>query len=166
METQPRCQITGTREIAITCDYIPMPMNSAQTAGKPQIALNRAELSFKTKDDNWMRLELRFTKLDSTPISEARSVFIAIDDDAGHNFIRRPLPNVNLAALSPGHSAEFHERILVPALRPGHYQIKLWIPSIDPEFKFNSTHNLLIGSFGVADEKSGLNRIAAFSVTR
>jgi len=165
-ETQPRCQIIGTLEIAITCDYTPMPANSAQTTGMPQIALNRAALSFKTKDDNWMRLELRLTKLDSTPISQTRPVYIEVDDDAGHNFIRRPLPNVKLAALAPGQSVDFHEQILVPALRPGHYQITLWIPSTDPQFKFSSTHNLLISSVGVADEKSGLNKVAAFSVTR
>ena len=166
MDTQPQCKITGTREIAINCDYTPMPTNPALADGKPQIALNHAELSFKTKDDNWMRLELRLTKLDSLPISQARPVYIEVDDDGGRNFIRRPLQSVNLAALAAGQSVDFHERILVPALRPGHYEISLWIPSIDPEFKFNSTHNLLIRSFGVADEKSGLNRIAAFSIPR
>jgi hypothetical protein len=31
---------------------------------------------------------------------------------------------------------------------------------------FNATHNLLVSSFGVADEKSGLNTISGFSVTR
>ena len=143
-----------------------MPLNAARSLLQPQIALNRAELSFKTTDSNWMHLELRFTKLDKSPISEARSVYIAFDDDSGHNFIRRPLPSVNLGALEPGKSADFQERLLVPALRAGHYQIKLWIPSVDPAFKFNSTHNLLVSSFGVADESSGLNRIAAFSVVR
>jgi hypothetical protein len=165
-ETQPRCQVTGTREIAVSCDYTALPVDSAQAEGEPLIALNRAELQFKTKDDNWMSLELRFTKLNSTPISEAHQVYIAIDDDSGHNFIRRPLPSVDLASLMPGQPADFKERILFPALRPGHYQIKLWIPSVDPQFKFNAAHNLLVSSFGVADEKSGLNRISTFSVTR
>lgn len=142
-----------------------MPSDPAQTSGRPQVALNHAALSFKTQDDNWMHLELRFTKLDSTPVSNALRVYIAIDDDSGHNFIRRPLPSVNLAGLAPGQSVEFKERLLFPALRPGHYQISLWIPSTDPVFKFNAAHNLQVRSFGVADEKSGLNRIAAFSVT-
>ena len=33
-------------------------------------------------------------------------------------------------------------------------------------FKFNAAHNLLVSSVGVADGKSGLNMISAFSVTR
>ncbi len=142
-----------------------MPMDSSKPSGGGHIALNHAELSFKTKDDNWMRLELRFTNLGPTPISVARLVYIAFDDDAGRNFIRRPLPHVNLAALAPGQPADFEERLLIGALRPGHYQIRLWIPSSDPGLKFNAAHNLLISSLGVADENSGLNRIADFSVT-
>ena len=165
-KTEPRCLIAGTRDITIRCDYTPMPPDAARSPHEPQIALNRVELSFGTTDSNWMHLALRFTKLDKKPISEARSVYIAFDDDSGHNFIRRPLRSVDLATLTTGKSADFQERLLVPALRPGHYQIKLWIPSDNPAFKFNSTHNLLVSSFGVADENSGLNRIAAFSVTR
>lgn len=164
-DARPLCQATGAEEIAIACDYTPMPVNYAEAADKTQIALDRAELSFKTTDDNWMRLELRFTKLDSIPLSEAWRVYIAIDDDSGHNLIRRPLPSVNLASLAPGKSVDFKERLMFPALRPGHYQIKLWIPSGDPKFKFNSAHNLLVSSVGVADQKSGLNTIATFSVT-
>ena len=165
-ETQPRCQVTGTREIAVACDFTALPVDSAQAASEPLIALNHAELQFKTRDDNWMSLELRFTKLNSIPISEVHRVYIAIDDDSGHNFIRRPLPSVNLASLVSGRPADFKERLLFPALRPGHYQIKLWIPSVDPSLMFNAAHNLLVSSFGVADEKSGLNTISGFSVTR
>jgi len=164
--TQPHCRINGTSDIAIHCDYKQMPLRSAQSPGEPQIALNRAELSFNTKDDNWMRLELRFTRKDHVPISVARPVYIAVDDDAGHNFIRRPLPNVNLAGLIPGRSAHFQERLFVPSLQPGHYHINLWIPSDDPEFKFNAAHNLLLSSYGVGDDETRLNRIAEFSVKR
>jgi hypothetical protein len=164
--TKPRCRVDGTRDIAIHCDYMQVPLRSAQSSGEPQIALNCAELSFKTDDSNWMRLELRFTRTDRVPISGARIVYIAFDDDAGHNFIRRPLPSVNLAGLVAGRSAHFHERILVPALQPGHYQISLWIPSADPEFEFNAAHNLLLSSYDVGDDKTGLNRIAEFSVKR
>jgi len=163
---QPRCRVNGTRDIAIACDYTQVPLRSAPSFGEPHIALDRAELSFKTEDSNWMRLELRFTKTDRVPISVARPVYIAFDDDAGHNFIRRPLPNVNLAGLVTGKSGNFQERLLVPALQPGHYRINLWIPSADPEFKFNSAHNLLLNSYGVGDKKTGLNRIAEFTVTR
>jgi hypothetical protein len=165
-ETQPRCQVTGTRDIAVACDYTALPVDPAQAASEPLIALNHAELQFKTRDDNWMSLELRFTKLNSIPISEAHRAYIEIDDDSGHNFIRRPLPSVNLAGLAPGHPADFKERLMFPALRPGRYQIKLWIPNVDPSLMFKAAHNLLVSSFGVADEKSGLNTISAFSVTR
>jgi hypothetical protein len=164
-ETQPRCQIAGAREIAIACVYTSLPAYPAH-AGKPQIALNHAEFSFKTVDENWMRLKLAFIKLASAGINENRQVYIEVDDDSGHNFIRRPLPSVNLTGLSPGHLTEFNERILVPALRPGRYQIKLWIPSTDPALEFNAAHNLLVRSVGVADGKSGLNSIASFSVVR
>jgi hypothetical protein len=163
---QPRCQIAGEREITITCDYTSLPMKSTPAPDESQIALNRAELSFKTKDDNWMRIVLRFTKLDGVPISEPRPVYIAVDDDAGHNFIRRPLPGVNFASLTQGQPAEFLERLRMPALRPGHYQIKLWIPSAEPALKFNAAHNFLLSSVGVGDEASKLNAIAAFSVAR
>lgn len=152
--------------MAITCDYIAMPVDSAQAAGQPLIALNHAELSFKTDDDNWMHLELRFTRLDSGAAGEARRVYIEIDGDSGENIIRRPLPSVNLARLAPGQPTEFNERMVFPALRPGHYLIKLWVPSADPVFQFNASHNLLLSSFGVAEEKSRLNAIASFSVTR
>jgi hypothetical protein len=141
-------------------------IDSSASSGDPHIALNRAELSFKTTDENWMRLDLKFTNLDQLPISMARSIYIAFDDDAGRNFIRRPLPHVNLHGLAPGQSADFQERLLIAALRPGHYQIKLWIPSSDPKLRFDAAHNFLISSMGVGDEKSGLNKIAEFSVTR
>jgi hypothetical protein len=160
----PRCQTTGTREITITCDYTPVPLNSAQAVGEPRIALNHAALSFKTKHDNWA--SLTFTKLDSAPISELRVVYLTVDGDSGHNFIRRVLPSVDFRSLAPGQRTEFAERLLIPALQPGHYRIGLWIPSSDPSLKFNAKCNFLISSFGVADAKTGLNRIAAFSVVR
>ena len=165
-EGAPRCETTGGKEITISCDYTALPVETGQSEGEPRIALNHAALSFKTNRDNWMRLALTFTKLDGAPISEARTVYLAVDDDSGHNFIRRALPHVDLRSLTPGQKAEFSERLLIPVLAPGHYQIELWIPSADPSLKFNATHNFLVSSFGVADKKSGLNRIATFSVAR
>jgi hypothetical protein len=162
----PRCLVQGGRKITITCDYKPIPVDSRPATGSAAIALNHAELAFETRDDNWMSLELRFTRLDSTPTSEAHLVYIAIDDEFGNNYIRRPLPDVNLSGLEPGLSTEFKERLILPALRPGHYQIKLWMPSAEPMNRFEAAHNLLVSSFGVADEKLRLNTIAAFVVER
>lgn len=165
VSSQPRCVTSGARTISISCDYTPMAPDSGQIAGQPQIALNHAELAFNTKDDNWMRLVLRFTKLDNQPFAESRMVYIAIDDDRGNNFVRRPLPAVNLAGLAPGQSIQFEQRLLFPAFQPGHYQVKLWIPSNDPALKFKAAHNWLVSSYGVPDSQSGLNTIASFSVS-
>jgi hypothetical protein len=164
-DNQPRCVISGTREISIACDYTAMPPDSGQAASKPQIALSHAELAFDTKEDNWVRLSFRFTRLDNQPL-EPRRVYLAIDDDRGNNFIRRPLPAIDLAALATGQSSQLEQHLLFPALQPGHYQISLWIPSNDPLLKFKAANNWLVSSYGVPDVNSGLNRIAAFSVVR
>jgi len=162
---EPRCTIAGKREISIACDYSPAPAGSAAHDGDPLIALNHAELSFKTKGDHWVKLALTFTRLNDSPLAESRLVYIEIDDENGRNFIRRPLPAVNLAGLAVGQPVRFEQWLLFPALQPGHYRIKLWIPSNDPALKFKAAHNLLIGSVGVPDPKSGLNMIAAFTVS-
>jgi hypothetical protein len=162
----PRCQATGTGEITIKCDYSTVPVNPEQSVSEPRIALNHAALSFKAKHDSWTSIELTFTKLDTAPVSEPRLVYLAVDDDSGHNFIRRVLPKVDFRSLAAGKRTEFFDHLLIPALQPGHYRIELWIPSSDPSLKFNSRNNFLISSFGVADKKTGLNRIATFSVVR
>jgi len=113
-----------------------------------------------------MSLELKLTKLDETAIADEHLVYLAVDDDAGNNFIRRPLPSVKLSGLSPGKTSEFKEHLLFPGLQPGHYRISLWIPRADPALKFKAEQNLLLSSYGVADQKSRLNAIASFSVAR
>jgi len=162
----PPCQATGAGEIAIACDYSTVPVNSEQAVSEPRIALNHAALSFQTKHDGWTSVELTFTKLDAAPVSEPRLVYLAVDDDSRHNFIRRVLPKVDFRSLATGQRTEFRERLLIPAFQPGHYRIELWIPSSDPSLKFNTKSNFLVSSLGVADKKTGLNRIATFSVVR
>jgi hypothetical protein len=162
----PRCQATGTGEITIVCDYSAVAMDSEEAVSEPRIALNHAALSFNTKHDGWASVELSFTKLGAGPVSEPRLVYLAVDDDSGHNFIRRVLSKVDFRSLVPGQRTEFSERLLIPAFQSGRYRIELWIPSSDPSLKFNVKNNFLLSSFGVADEKTGLNRIATFSVVR
>ena len=160
-DESPRCVVAGRRNITIACDYTPVSSDRHSTA--PRIALDHAELAFETKGDNWMSMALTFTRLDASAV-EDRPVYVAIDDDLGHNFIRRPLPAVNLAGLVQGKPTRFEQRLLFPGLQPGHYQITLWIPSNDPAAKFQAGRNLLVSSAGVADPKTGLNKIAAFTV--
>ncbi len=158
------CQASGSRSISITCDYKAESSHAEPAAGEPRIALNHAAFSFKTKHDNWMSVTLTFTNLANAKPSQARSVYLAIDDDSGKNYIRRVLPHVDFRTLAPGQKAEFSDHLLIPALHPRHYRISLWVPSSDPALKFDPAHNLLIESDGVADRKTGLNRVASFSV--
>jgi hypothetical protein len=162
----PRCQATGSEEIRIVCNYSAVAVNSEEAVSEPRIALNHAALSFKTKHDGWASVELAFTKLDAGPVSESRLIYLAVDDDSGHNFIRRVLPKVDFRSLVTGQRTEFSERLLIPAFQSGRYRIELWIPSSDPSLRFNVKNNFLLSSFGVADKKTGLNRIATFSVVR
>jgi hypothetical protein len=157
------CHVRGSHEISITCDYVRTD-SKFEATGKPRVALNHAAFVFKTKHDNWMSVALTFTNLDSAKPSEARSVYLAIDDDSGKNYIRRVLPHVDFRNLMPGQKTAFSEHLLIPALHPGHYRIELWIPSSDPALKFDVSHNFLLESVGVADRKTGLNRVASFSV--
>ncbi len=162
----PHCQTSGTSELKVVCDFTPLSVNANPPADEPRIALNHAALSFKTKHDGWTSVALTFTKLDPASISEPRSVYLAVDDDSGHNFIRRVLRRVDLRTLVTGKATEFSENLLLPALQPGHYRVELWIPSSDPSLKFNAEHNFLISSHGVANKKTGLNQIATLSVAR
>jgi hypothetical protein len=162
--SNPVCHAAGSHDIALSCDYIPADSKSA-VSGEPRIALNHAAFSFKTKHDNWMSVTLTFTNLDRAAPSEARSVYLAIDDDSGKNYIRRVLPHVDFRTLAPGQKTDFSEHLLIPALHSGHYRIELWIPSSNSALKFDVSHNLLMESVGVADPKTGLNRVASFSVT-
>jgi len=162
----PRCDIAGTKAIRITCHYTASPAADSGSGQEPRVVLNDAFLSFKTRDDNYMHVDLTFTNAGKNAISDARPVYLAIDDDAGSNYIRRLLPHVDFRSLAPGVPQTFSERLLAPALQPRQYIVRLWIPNPDPSMKFDPAHNFLLSSAGVPDAKSGLNLIAKFSVTR
>lgn len=151
-------------EITLACDYEAMTTPDAN--GEARIVLNHADFSFKTKRDNWMRVELTFSNAGAAKMAEARQVYLAVDDAEGHNYIRRVLPHVDLRSLAPGEHQTFSDRLLIPALRPGSYVIHLWVPDPDPSLQFNSAHNLLLSSVGVPDRKTGLNTLATFTVVR
>jgi len=159
------CEATGKKELRITCYYMSTPHSASAGIG-PRIVLNRSVLSFDTNDQNYMHVELTFTNAGTSRISAAHPVYLAIDDQAGHNHVRRVLPQVDFRKLAPGERLTFSDRLLVPAFRPGHYAIQLWIPNPDPFLRFNAAHNLLLGSAGVADPATGLNTLAAFTVVR
>ena len=128
--------------------------------------LNNAVLLFKTSNESHMHVELTFTNEGTDSISDGRLVYLAIDDDSGRNYVRRLLPHIDFRTLVPGAQRTISERLLVPALQPRHYVIRLWIPNPDPALKFDTAHNLLLSSVGVPDPETGLNMIAAFSVVR
>jgi hypothetical protein len=160
----PRCDTVGKKEITITCHYSASPAANPRSNREPRIVLNDAALSFKTSHDSHMHVELTFTNEGTNLISDGRSVYLAIDDDSGRNYVRRLLPHIDFRSLAPGAQQTISERLLVPALRPRHYTIRLWIPNPDPNLKFDPAHNLLLSSVGVPDPESGLNLIATFSV--
>jgi hypothetical protein len=161
----PRCDIAGAKAIRITCHYSASPLTDVGNR-EPRVVLNDAVLMFKTRDDNYMHVDLTFTNDGKNAILDAHPVYLEIDDDAGNNYVRRPLPHVDFRNLPPGGQRTFSERLLAPAFQPRPYIIWLWIPDPDPSSKFDSAHNFLLSSAGVPDSKSGLNLIAKFSVAR
>jgi hypothetical protein len=163
--TSPHCDITGAKAIRITCHYSASPLTDVGNR-EPRVVLNDAILMFKTRDDNYMHVDLTFTNDGKNAILDAHPVYLEIDDDAGNNYVRRPLPHVDFRNLPPGGQRTFSERLLAPAFQPRPYIIWLWIPDPDPSSKFDSAHNFLLSSAGVPDSKSGLNLIAKFSVAR
>jgi hypothetical protein len=162
----PHCDIAGKKEITITCHYTATPAADSRSEKHPRIVLNDAVLSFKTNQDNHMHVELTFTNEEMNSISDSLPVYLAIDDDSGSNYLRRLLPHINLRNLAPGSQQAMSERLLVPALQPRHYIIRLWIPNPDPYLKFEPSHNFLLSSVGVPNQESGMNTIATFSVVR
>lgn len=161
----PNCRNTQEKErITITCDYDKTTLSVPQAV--PPVELNHAFFSFGTKEDNYMEVEFAFTNLARNVISDKRDVYVEIDDAAGGNYIRRPLPVVDFRKLVPGQPLKFSARLLVGAFMPNHYYIYLWIPSLDPSLKFKPANNFLLSSFGVADPATGLNKIAEFTVER
>lgn len=159
------CHAEGKMEISLACDYSEGPDGSARN-GEPRIVINRAKLWFGAKEDSKMRVELTFTNTSKRAFWENRAVYIAIDDESGENHLRRLLPSVDFRKLAPGTPITFNETLRAPAFQPGRYFILLWIPSSDPALKFEVTHDFRLANTGVADENSGLNRIATFTVVK
>jgi hypothetical protein len=164
--TSPRCDTAGKNEITITCHYTASLAASPRSDREPRIVLNDAVLSFKTRNESHMHLELTFTNEGSNLTSDGPSVYLAIDDDSGRNYVRRRLPHTDFRNLAPGAPRTFSERLLIPALRPGHYAIRLWIPSPDPGMNSDSRHNLLLSSVGVPEKEAGFNLLATFSIAK
>ena len=159
----PQCDIKGSGEITITCSYSPESHGSEQIAG-PRIALDHASLFFDTDQDSHMKISLTITNHGSAAVSEARTVYIAIDGADGKNVMRRALPSVVLSKIAPQQTVVFSETLLSPAFPRGTYIIHLWIPSPETSLKFDPSHNLLLANIGVADSATGLNTLATFAV--
>lgn len=157
------CHAEGKLEISLACDYSDAPDGSAPK-GEPRIVINRAKLWFGAKDDSKMRVELTFTNTSKPAFGENRPVYLAIDDESGENHLRRLLPSVDFRKLAPGRPITFNETLRAPAFQTGRYAILLWIPSSDAALKFDVAHDFRLANIGVAGEKSGLNRIATFTV--
>jgi len=162
--TGPRCQITGKDVITITCTYTATPRAARTSKRDLGVALNRAKLSLKTDDANDMQVELTFTNTGSAQIADALTVYLAIDDDAANNYVRRVLPSVDFRKLTHGTPLSFSETLRIAAFPPGHYTIHLWIPDPDPALKFDPAHSFLLSSVGVANPATGLNVVAHFTV--
>ena len=156
------CTAAGEAKIVIRCAYTATPRPSSESHVDPRIVLNRAELSFSADEESWMVVDLTFTNDGPLRPSSNLTAYLAIDDEQGSNYLRRPLPAIALHRLAAGHRGSFSDRLLAPALRPGNYILHLWIfdkaPS-DPE-----SHTLLLSSSGVSDLKSGVNTLATLEV--
>jgi hypothetical protein len=160
-----KCEIAGDEVITITCVYTASPRSDSYNQDAPRIVLNRAVLSFSPKSESHMLVELTFTNDSTKLISEHRTVYLAVDGEDGRNYVRRPLPSVDLSALKPGESQTSSEHLRIAGFRGGaRYVIHLWIPDPDPSLKFNATHNLLLSNVGVGDPATGLNTLAQFTV--
>lgn len=165
-ETAPPCEMSGKNEFTITCDYTEATQSAKNRKGEPRIVLNHAALSFEMKHPSHVLVELTFTNGGTEPISEARTVYLAIDDDDGHNYVRRALSQIDFRRLAPGQRLTFTDKLLAVAFLPGRYTIHLWIPNPDPSLKFDSAHDLLLDSAGVANAATGLNTLGKFTVER
>lgn len=163
----PKCQIEEKDEIRIVCTYTPSPRSSRGGSPDPGVAITRAVFSgLEPNEASNLHAELTFTNTGTKQISEARTVYLEIDDDAGSNYVRRVLPSVDLRSLLPGKSVTFTEELRIAGFPPGHYRIALWIPDPDPSRKFNAAANFLLSSSGVPDQATRLNILADFTVAR
>lgn len=160
----PKCTTTGEVKITISCIYSAAPQTTSTGRYAPRVVLNRAVFSLEPKEESNMLVELTFTNESSQPISSHRTAYLAIDDDQNRNYVRRPLSTVDFSKLRPGEPQTSSDHLLIGAFPPTRYTIHLWIPDPDPSLKFNSEHNFLLSSVGVADTASGLNVLAQFTV--
>jgi hypothetical protein len=161
---EPRCTTTGEVEITITCTYTATRRSASIGRYVPRIVLNRAVLSLEPHEESNMLVELTFTNESAGLISTGHTLYLAIDDDQGRNYVRRPLPDFDFSKLKPGEPRTFSDHLLIGSFLATRYTIHLWIPDPDPSLKFNSEHNFLLSSAGVADVASGLNVLAQFTV--
>jgi hypothetical protein len=163
-EGAPHCEISETHEIKITCMYTATPRSPKRGKDEQRIVLNRAELAFGTIRDSYMVVDLTFTNEGASPISGPHTAYLAVDNDAGQNMVRRVLPKMDLSKLSPGVPVTFSERFLIGGFRAGRYRISLLIPNTDPSLKDDPGRNVLLSNEGVADPVTGSNTIAHFRV--
>jgi hypothetical protein len=155
------CESAGDVSIVLECSFPAKSVKRRQPS--TQIGLTRAVIRFRPEEESEMQVDLTFANLGDSVFRENRIVYLAVDDINGKNYIRRPLPHVDFRELAPETSKTFREILLVPALRPNKYSVRLWIPSSDPDSKFDRNHNLLLAGT-VIDQSTNL--IAAFTVTR
>ena len=135
--SQPRCETKGEEQIVITCSYRSALGPASHDKSRSRIAITRAVISFRPDESSKMRAELTFTNTGTGRSSDARTVYLEIDDNAGNNYVRRSLPTVDFRKLSPGKAVTFSEQLRVFAFPPGQYTIALWIPSSEAALKFN-----------------------------
>jgi hypothetical protein len=158
------CDTSGKNEIMIACEYAEAPATTANGAPEPRIVLNRAEISFNTRAENYMRVELTFTKPSRVRVSDGPTVYLAIDNDANRNLVRRVLSHVDFTKLEPGKKLTFSDRLLIGVLPQGNYTVHLWMPNPNPALKFDSAHNLLLSNVGVPDKQAGRNTLTTFTI--
>jgi len=149
-------------EATVDCSYPAVSQNRTYVA-RAQIVLDRAVLTFGLRDESRMHVRLTFSNIGHAMIAELRTVYIEFDDASGKNYIRRPLPHVDLRAIPPDGTATFDDMFLVAALRSGNYTVALWIPSPDERFRFQPSRNLLLEN--ARESKRGLNEIAIIAIT-
>jgi hypothetical protein len=158
------CSPAGKEQIAFRCNYAATPHSGSETGSGARIVLNRAMLLFTVNEEGHLVIHLTFTNAGRVRLSERPRVYLAIDDDAGANYLRRPLPAIELSRIAPGKQITFSDQLLSPAFRPGHYRIAIWVPSAEVSLQFDPAHNFIFSSAGVADLSTGLNILGTFTV--
>jgi hypothetical protein len=160
----PKCSISGTDEITITCDYPSPARSSSGSADSPRIALNHAVISFDPTEEGMLDLALTFAKEPADIQLTSRPVYFEIDDDSGRNYVRR-LTVVDFSKLT-AQPRTFSEKMNSPILPIGHFIMYLWIPDPNPALRFDRAHNFLLNNPGVSDAAKGLNKLADLTVTK